>query len=105
MSNLIEHLQQAQNAALARGIEANAVVINDKLIFSKFKTTFGSDIPVICGLKCVYTEELPEDISFVVCRAENIPLTKDDQIQKLKEENLILQEKLNKIFDLIEEVV
>lgn len=102
--SLVEKISQAEREAIKRDIEANAVAINDELIFSKLKIPFGDDVPVVCGLKCILTKQLPDDISFMVFKAERLPLTTDEEIQRLKDENSVLREKLMRILEFTKEV-
>lgn len=56
---------------------------------------------MICGLKCVYTEDLPEEMTFAVFRAENPPLTLYEENEMLKREIRELKSKFDRIIDLI----
>lgn len=100
ISDIIEHIIKAQIEATKRGIKANMVAISDKIYFSKLCLP-GGDVPIICGLKCVYTNELPDDTLFAVFEAHNATQTKDDRIKELKAENAELREKLKMISDFI----
>ena len=39
LSSIIDHIYEAKYEAMMRGIEANAVAINDRLYFSKISNT------------------------------------------------------------------
>ena len=98
--DIIEHIRQAQIEATKMGIKANAVAISDKLYFSKFCHP-GGDVPMICGLKCVYSNELPNDTLFAVFEATNQPQTKDERIKELEAEVAKLRERLRNIADFV----
>lgn len=101
INNLYDHIIMAQREAQRQGISANVVAINDKIAFSKLRCATGADIPMICGLKCVYTEELPEEMTFAVFRAENPPLTLYEENEMLRREIRELKSKFERIIDLI----
>lgn len=100
-ADIIEHIIQAQTEATKRGIKANAVAISDKLYYSKLCLSGADDVPMVCGLKCVYTKELPDDTLFAVFEAKNVPLTKDERIKKLEAENAELKKKMRMIADFV----
>lgn len=102
-ANIVEHIIQAQIEAVKRVIKANAVVISDKLYFSKLQISCNDDVPMICGLKCVYSKELPDDTLFAVCYLPNAPQTKDERFKELEAENAKLKEKLQMIADFVED--
>ena len=66
MENIIEGILAAQYEAEKRGIEANAVLINDRLFFSKVLHPMFGEMPLVCGLKAFYYPTLPEQVSFAV---------------------------------------
>ena len=100
IDSIIEHIEEARFEAMVRGIEANAVAINDRLYFSKISNGYG-DIPIVCGLKCVYTNELPEDVRFAVFHAQNVVMTKDEMIASLQKRNDELNRQLNRAYEMI----
>ena len=97
---IIKGIMDATIEAQKRGIKANAVFINNKLYFSKIQTAH-IDIPIICGLKAFYTEELPEDVLFAVSEANNLPSTKEEYVKKLESENAMLKKRLENIGDIL----
>lgn len=99
-AHIIEHIQKAHIEAIKMNIKANAVLISDKLYFSKLQLAHG-DVPMICGLKCVYANDLPNDTLFAVVEALNAPLTKDEHIKELEKENAKLRAKIRMISDFI----
>ena len=99
-SDIIQHIVQAQIEAVKMGIKANAVAISDRLYFSKFCHP-GGDVPMICGLKCVYCNELPDDTLFAVIEASNAPKTKDERIKELEAEVAKLRAEKQKILDFV----
>ena len=102
INNLYDHINMAQREALIHDIRANVVAINDKLAFSKLRCITGNEVPMICGLKCVYTEELPDEMTFAVLHAENpLFLSLAEENEMLREEILFLRDKLNSISKLI----
>ena len=65
-----ETLAKARAEATRRGIEANAIVINQNMVH--VPEQFGMWPEMICGLHCYFTDkELPEGYSFAVCRNPN----------------------------------
>jgi hypothetical protein len=100
MRSIIEHIEEARYEAMVRGIEANAVAINDRLYFSKISNGY-EDIPIVCGLKCVYTNELPDDVRFAVFHAPRAVMTKDEMIAKLQDEKKELQNELERVYAII----
>ena len=102
INNLYDHINMAQREALIHDIRANVVAINDKLAFSKLRCITGNEVPMICGLKCVYTEELPDEMTFAVFHAENPPLLLAEENEMLREEILFLRDKLKSIVKLID---
>jgi hypothetical protein len=96
IGSIIDHIAQAKSEAYKRGIKANAVVISDKLYFSRL-LGYGVDVPMVCGLKCIYSEDLPDDTSFAVCKAHSLPVTKDERIRELEEENQRLNEAIERV--------
>lgn len=104
VNSIIEHIEEARYEAMVRGIEANAIAINDRLYFSKFSNGY-EDIPIVCGLKCVYTNELPDDVRFAVFHAPNAPKTKDEKIMELQEKNKELNRRLERAYEILGGVV
>ena len=101
--NISDYILRAKTEAHKRFIKANAIAISDKLLYSKlFIAEAGTEIPMILGLKCFVTEDLPDDCLFSVFYMPNPPLTLAEQNEQLKAENRELKEKLNKIVELIE---
>lgn len=94
-------IADAVKEANKRSIDANMVAINDRLFYSKLNI-FPLDVPMICGLRVVQTESLPDDMLFSVFHLDKPPLTLYEQNEKLKEENRRLREKLNRIKELAE---
>lgn len=100
ISNFMEHLYQARAEADIRQIKTNAIIINDNLYYSHLHTQLGSRVDMICGLKCVYSKAMPEDTLFALVNINKLPDSKDEEIERLKEENARLRKaifKLNEI--------
>lgn len=104
IDSIIKHIEEARFEAMIRGIEANAVAINDRLYFSKFSNGY-EDIPIVCGLKCVYTNELPEDVRFAVFHASSAVMTKDEIIAKLQDEKRGLKQELERAYEIIGKII
>lgn len=102
VSKLVNQIKQAEAEAIKRGIRANAVAITDKLLFSKLKCYF-QDIPMILGMKCMYTDELPDEVLFSVFECNRPPLNVIEQNEALKQENKELKDRLRHISEFIEE--
>lgn len=66
MENIIEGILAARYEAEKRGIEANAVLINDRQFFSKVLHPMFGEMPLVCGLKAFYHPTLPEQVIFAV---------------------------------------
>lgn len=102
--DIINHIMEAQIEATRRGIIANTVAINDKLYYSKL--SYGHyDIPVVCGLKCIYTNELPDDTMFAVFEASNTIMTKYEMIAELQHKNEELNKQLEKAYEIIGKLI
>lgn len=99
-NSIIDHIEAARREAMYRDIEANTVAINDKLYFSKLSNGYG-DIPIVCGLKCVYTNELPDDTRFAVFKSDCTVRTKDEIIADLQDRNKELTKALDKAYEII----
>lgn len=100
INSIYEHIYEAQREAMIRGIEVNAVAINDRLYYTKLSNGY-SDIPMVCGLKCVYTNELPEDTMFAVFKSSSAIMTKDEMITKLQDEKKVLNDELERVYAII----
>ena len=100
INSIIGHIYEAQREAMIRGIEVNAVAINDKLYYSKFSNGY-EDIPIVCGLRCVYTNELPDDTMFAVFKSSSAIMTKDEMIAKLQGEKEELNRQLDRAYAII----
>jgi hypothetical protein len=104
INSIAEHIYEAQREAMYRGIEANTVAINDRLYYTKLSNGY-YDIPMICGLKCVYTNELPENTMFAVFESSSAIMTKDEMIAKLQDENKQLKNELEKVYAIIGQMI
>ena len=100
--NYIEHIQQAQNEAFKHNINANAVLIGHFLRYGYLRSFPVNDIPMILGMQCIYTDELPDDVHFAVAELRNLPITQSEHIKALESENEELKAKLKQISALIE---
>ena len=76
--NIIAGIMEAKKESYKRNIEANAVLINDRLLYSKLQFAqpprYGGlvfEIPMVCGLRAYYTNELPDKVLFAVCHGIN----------------------------------
>lgn len=96
-----QQIKQAKNEAIKRNIKANAIAISDKLFYSKL-TLHGADIPMILGLKCCYSEELPDDVLFALFESDSPPENLLEENKRLKGEIQELKEKLHEIVEFIE---
>ena len=100
IDSIIEHIEEARYEAMVRCINANTVAINDRLYYTKMSNGY-SDIPMVCGLKCVYTSVLPGDTMFAVFEAPKAVLTKDEIIAKLQDDNIELHRQLDRAYEII----
>lgn len=112
IGSLTEHIRKGYEEALHRHIEVNAVLIDRSLAYSKMVPPYpdltGSGVVCIpdsiFGLRVVYTpEELPLNSAFVLTKVDNLPLTKDEQIERLTAENKELKEKIRRILEFCED--
>lgn len=88
--------------AQKRGIEANMIVIDAGIAYSRIPAIAGIipyDVPLLCGLKVVLDgkNELPDDVAFALLHAENPPKTNAERIKELEAENEALRRTLRKI--------
>lgn len=100
INSIIEHIYDARREAMLRGIEANTVAINDRLYFSKLSNGW-DDTPIICGLKCIYTNELPDNTLFAVFKSDRTVRTKDEIIADLQDRNKELNQQLERAYEII----
>ena len=70
IESIIKGILDAEKEARKRGIAANAVFIGDALFFSKLQAYTHREVPIVCGLKAYYTNELPNDTLFAVAHSE-----------------------------------
>lgn len=104
INSIIGHIYEAQREAILRGIEANTVAINDRLYFSKLSDGC-SDVPMVCGLKCVYTNELPDNTMFAVFKSDRTVRTKDEIIADLQDRNKELTKQLDRAYEIIGQMI
>jgi hypothetical protein len=104
INSIEEHIYEAKLEAMKRGIEADAVAINDRLYYTKFSSVCG-DIPMVCGLKCVYTNELPDGVTFAVFKSARTVRTKDEIIADLQDRNKELTKALDKAYEIIGKMI
>lgn len=102
---MFEQIRQAKKEAIKHNIKANAIVINNKLQFSKaFNMTFFREMiempPMILGLKTIFSDELPDGVDFAILHQDS-KLSQNEEIEKLKQENEELREKLKHIEDIL----
>ena len=95
-----QQIKQARNEAIKRNIKANVIAISDKLFYSKL-TLNGADIPMILGLKCCYSEELPDDVLFALFESGSPPENLVEENKRLKGEIQELKDKLHRIAEFI----
>ena len=104
INSIIEHIEEARREAIRIGIQVNAVAISDSLFFSKLQDMCG-DVPMICGLKCMYTNELPNNAAFAVFESNKSIMTKDEMIANLQKKNAELNEALEKAYEIIGNII
>ena len=101
VSDVIAHILEARREASMRDIEANAILINDRLYQSHFFSYSYERVDMICGLKCIYVDDLPGHTTFAVTHLSNLPDGKDEKIKKLEAENEELKNILSNIREII----
>lgn len=107
---LAHHINDAVAEAARRNIEVNCVLINQSLAYSKQIPPIADGTGIIClpdcvlGLPVIYTaEQLPQNAHFMLTKANNLPETKDGQIERLTAENEALKEKLRRVMEFCED--
>ena len=111
LDEMFEQIRQAKKEAIKHNIKANAIVINDKLQFFKERfitftyspTNYNEIIeikPMILGLKTIFSDKLPDGVDFAIFHDDSI-LSEQEEIEKLKQENEELREKLKHIEDIL----
>lgn len=89
MQDIIDGIMEAMVESRKRNIEANVVMINDRLLYTKLQQVIriadgatGLEVPMVCGLRAYYTNELPENILFAVAHTDNVdPRRKPKQVE------------------------
>ncbi len=104
INSMVDHIYEAKREAMIRGIEVDAVAINDRLYYSKISNGY-IDIPIVCGLKCVYTNELPDDTMFAVFKSSRAVMTKDEMIADLQDRNRELERQLERAYEIIGQMI
>lgn len=104
INSIAEHIYEAKIEAMRRGIEADAVAINDRLYYTKLSNGY-VDIPIVCGLKCVYTNEFPDDVTFAVFKSNHTLRTKDEIIADLQDRNKELEKALDRAYEIIGQMI
>ena len=79
MDSFVKGLMDAMAECIKRNIEANVVMINDRLLYTKLQQAIRVNdcvtslaVPMICGLRAYYTAELPDNVLFAVAHSENV---------------------------------
>lgn len=96
---IADQIVRARTEATKRNIEANTILISEKLAYSELKQN-GFTIPMILGMKCKYTAELPNDALFALVEFPEPPMG----LKELEAENKLLREKLKDITEIIQGV-
>lgn len=93
MEELFKRIMEAHREALKNEINANIVLINENLGLVKEFCLAGANYPkMICGLEVKVTNELPDNVSFVVTevaqteREKLIEQTRKDILLELADE-------------------
>ncbi len=102
MDSIIDGIMEAKKKLLDKSIRANCVIVDNKYIHLKqFALSMCGEPwvvpPAIGGLE-LFFDDLPADMAFIVTRSENLPST---ELDRMREENKTLKEKLLKIAELI----
>lgn len=100
-SSFIEHLKNAQAEAYKRQISANAIFINKELYYSKVYSPNFGHFDLICGLKILYSDDLPDDTFFALVNDAHLPTEKDKRIVELETEISFLRMKIQELNELI----
>ena len=70
INNIIKGIMDSMVECRKREIEANAVLINDRMFFSKTLVYPVGYVPMVCGLRAYYSNELPDDVLFAVTHVD-----------------------------------
>lgn len=101
LDEIIAKVKKAKQEAIRRGIEANAIAIDDDLYYSHFNNGY-EDVPMICGLKILCKDGcFPDNVSFALLKADHLPETKQERLTRLERENERLKEKLQEIYNIV----
>ncbi len=93
--NLIDYINQARREMLKNHIEANSVVLNERLklvregIAAFSQGEYTEYPPMILGLSAYLTDELPDDTAFLVFRSSNPTPTREEEIRKESRRELL----------------
>ena len=91
LDELIESIRMAKYEAIKHDIETNAVMLTDELYHTYFHNDLGMakyDVHMICGLKAIPScGILPEGTAFAVFHGTNLPLSMEEELSKLRQEN------------------
>ena len=100
--SIIDGIMEAKKKLLDKSIRANCVIVDNKYVHLKqFAVSMCGEPwivpPAIGGLE-LFFDDLPKDMAFIVTRSENLPST---ELDRLRTENKLLKEKMQKIMELI----
>ena len=86
-----KRVHEAYREMMKRDLKANAVLINDRLIYTRLMGT-----EMICGLRVVPAiGELPDDVEFAIGYCYNRPQTQQERIDQLVKEREALMDRIN----------
>lgn len=105
IDNIIDHIRKAQVEAQKQHFKANTIIIDTELaqMNDLYAPTFeGYSVypPMIMGLEVKYQTNLTKDygVNFILTETH----TTNDELSKLRKENEILREKLNKLKEVLD---
>lgn len=100
VDNIIDHIRKAQIEAQKQHFKANIIIIDTDLaeMNNLYAPTFYP--PMIMGLEVKYQNNLTKDygVNFIITKT----FTQNDELSKLRKENEILREKLNKLKEVLD---
>jgi hypothetical protein len=70
VESIIKGIMDAVQECHKREIEANAVLINDRMFFSKTLVYPVGEVPMVCGLKAYYNNDIPDNVLFAVTHVD-----------------------------------
>lgn len=105
IDNIIEHIRKAELEAQKQHFKANTIIIDTDLartneIYFPTKDSYTICPSMIMGLAVQYQNNLTHEfgVNFIITNTHTL----NDELSRLRKENEILREKLNKLKDVLD---